>query len=115
MNIIAKRPRMQTQEAVQAIATFFAALERQQRKAIREARKLRDEYQAIHDNGSAGALATMAAFADLDAMVTSQYAETLKFHRLQTMEAQNLGIDAGPMASDPEEDGGIVVMSGGDR
>lgn len=104
-----------TKEAVSSIAAFFADLEKDQRKAMRKARQLRDEYQAIHDNGSAGPMATMTAFAQLDAHVTGQYAATLALHMEQTATAEGLGIDAGPLpAIDPGE-GGITILGGGDR
>lgn len=104
-----------TSEAVQAIATFYADLEKAQRKAITKARALRDKYQAIHDNGDAGAMATMAAFANLDALVTSQYSETLALHRDQTLEAQSLDIDVGPLPDVSPGEGGVSPRSGGDR
>lgn len=114
MNIIAGKTRMETHDAVQAIATFYAGYEKSQRKAVRDARKLREAFQAIHDNGDAGAMATMSAFANLDALVTSQHAETLRLHLEHTNAAQERGIDTGPLA--PDGDGGdIGIMSGGDR
>jgi hypothetical protein len=115
MNIIAKGPTMTTSlEAVAKIASVFADIEKSQRGNIRAVRQLRDEYQAIHNNGDAGALVTMAAFAQLDALVTSQYAETLALHEKQTVAALERGIDTGPMQ--PSEDDGMVSpMSGGGR
>lgn len=115
MNIIAKGRVMTTSiEAVAKIATVFADIEKHQRQAIKAVRQLRDEYQAIHNNGDAGSLVTMAAFAKLDALVTSQYAATLTLHNEQTVEAQARGIDTGPMSPNTD-DGMVSPMSGGGR
>lgn len=101
-------------EAVAKIATVFAEIEKSQRSNIRAVRQLRDEYQAIHDNGDAGAMVVMAAFAALDALVTGQYADTLGLHQAQTIAAIERGIDTGPMAPSDDE-GGVSPMSGGGR
>lgn len=115
MNIIAKGRTMTTSiEAVAKIATVFAEIEKHQRQAIKAVRQLRDEYQTVHNNGDAGALVTMSAFAQLDALVTGQYADTLALHEKQTVAALERGIDTGPMA--PSDDEGVVTpMSGGGR
>lgn len=102
-------------EAVGKIAAVYAGIEREQRKAIKAVRALKDEYQAIHDNGDAGALISMKAFAELDALVTGQYADTLALHHAQTIEAQARGIDAGPMPATDPNDGGVAPLSGGGR
>ncbi len=116
MNIIAKGMTMSvtSTEAVAKIAEVFADIEKGQRQAIKAVRKLRDEYQAINNNGDAGALLTMAAFAEMDALVTGQYAQTLALHHRQTLEAQGRGIDAGPMPVNTD-DGMVSPMSGGGR
>lgn len=116
MNIIAKGLSMSvtSTEAVAKIAAVYAEIEKGQRQAIKAVRKLRDEYQAIHENGDAGALLTMAAFAEMDALVTGQYAQTLALHHRQTLEAQGRGIDAGPMPTH-SDDGMVSPMSGGGR
>lgn len=102
-----------THDAVQAIATVFAELEKHQRQAIRKVRKLRDDYEAINGNGDAGALITMQSFASLDALVTAQYADTLTLHLSQTEVAEQLGIDVGPIApGEPEEGGEVGILSG---
>lgn len=103
-----------TYDAVQSISTVFAKVEQNLRKNLRMVRQLKDDYQAIHDNGDAGALASMAAFSSLDALVTSQYADVLIKHAEQTATAKSLGIDVGPLEPEPD-DGGIVVLGGGDR
>ena len=114
MSIIARGMTMPTsQEAVAGIAAVFADLEKAQRKAIKAVRGLKDEYQAIIDNGEAGTLAPMAAFAALDALVTGQYAQTLALHLEQFREADAVGIDAGPMPETDLEPGMITPMSGG--
>lgn len=116
MNIIARGMTMPTsQEAVAKIAAVFADLERAQRKAIKTARNLSDEYQTIIANGEAGTLAPMAAFAALDALVTSQYAATLALHLDQFRAADAVGIDAGPMQPETQEPGVVTPMSGGGR
>ena len=117
MNIIAHESVTMTtsQEAVAAIATVFAEIERFQRKAIKKVRGLKDEFEAIIDNGEAGTLAPMAAFAQLDAMVTGQYAETLALHLQQYRDADAAGIDAGPIPETESEPGMITPMSGGGR
>lgn len=116
MNIIAKGMTMPTsQEAVARIASVLADLEKAQRKAIRAVRNLSDEYQAIIANGEAGTLAPMTAFAQMDAMVTGQYAETLSLHLQQFRDAEAVGIDAGPMAPADPEPGMVAPMSGGGR
>lgn len=114
MNIIASGSNMTTsQEAVGKIAAVFADLEKTQRKAIKAVRGLKDEYQAIIENGEAGTLKPMAAFAALDALVTSQYAQTLTLHEQQFLDARDAGIDAGPMTAAEPEPGMITPMSGG--
>jgi hypothetical protein len=115
MNIIAKGPTMTTSlEAVAKIASVFADIEKSQRGNIRAVRQLRDEYQAIHNNGDAGALVTVAAFAQLDALVTGQYADTLALHEKQTVAALERGIDTAPMQPSDDE-GGVSPQSGGGR
>lgn len=104
-----------TPDAISAIAAVLAEIEKNQRQAIKKARKLRDEYQAVHDNGDAGALLAMASFAALDAMVTGQYSETLAFHLDQTRQAVHLGIDVGPLPPGDHDDGDFSVQGGGDR
>lgn len=101
-------------ESVAKIATIYADIEKHQRRAIKAVRQLRDEYQAIHTNGDAGALVTMTAFAKLDALVTGQYADTLALHHEQTVIASSLGIDTGPMTGGDDE-GMVTPMSGGGR
>lgn len=104
-----------SQEAVGKIAVVFAALEKEQRKAIKAVRSLKDEYQDIINNGEAGTLVPMAAFAALDALVTGQYADTLALHLQQFRDADAAGIDAGPMGAADPEPGMITPFSGGGR
>jgi hypothetical protein len=113
MNIIVKGNQMSvtSNEAVAKIAVVFADIEKAQRQAIKAVRGLRDEYQAIIANGEAGSLAPMAAFAQLDAMVTGQYAQTLVLHLQQFRDAESAGIDSGPMRAFDPEPGMVTPMS----
>lgn len=104
-----------THDAVQAIANHLADAEKRDRKNIVGGRRLKDDFQAISDNGNAPVLTTSSLFLELDALNTRQAAERLAFHRKITDKALELGIDVPPTEDDDGEDGGVAVMGGGDR
>lgn len=82
-----------TEEAVAKIAEVMGDAE-QKAGAIRaKVRGLKDEFEAINENGDAGYLASKSFFTSLDALVTAFEADLFNIHQEMTIYAQERGID----------------------
>ena len=107
---------MTTSVSVQTIASAMADIERRIRQSVKDARQLRPHFKAIADDPGAGVTQLLASryHGRLVAILSTVSADIIDLHHEMVEDAKARGIDMPPI-DEPEDDGEIGIMGGGDR